>query len=336
MSRFLWHNQVMRKLLLFILSISSILAFLLFLYLLTQQDITLLIQRNPSNENSTSQNKENNRIKIIATGDVGLSRSVNYQIQKNSNPNWPFLYTKDILISADITLINLESPLIKNCPVTVEGFKFCGEAKNAEGLVYAGIDVANLANNHIGNYGLEGIEETKKILTSYGILYTGVEQPTYIERNGIKIAFLGFNEVGSSPKGIAPADPSIITKLVSEADKNADLVVASFHWGIEYTNQSNAQQIYLARLAVENGADLIIGNHPHWEQSEEYYRDVYIKYSHGNFVFDQMWSEETKRGVIGVYSFEKNTDSKKVRMIEKEMIPVYIENYGQPTVINNN
>lgn len=96
-----------------------------------------------------------NPVTLIFTGDVMLGRSVNKNIQLNKDPSWPFIYVQDILRSADIAYINLESPLTYNCPVTDTGMKFCGDISNVAGLMSAGIDVASVANNHANNYGID-------------------------------------------------------------------------------------------------------------------------------------------------------------------------------------
>jgi len=118
-----------------------------------------------------------------------------------------------------------------------------------------------------------------------------------------------------------------VKKGIFEAKKEADIVIVSMSWGVEYTDKPSDRQIALAHLAIDSGADLIIGNHPHWIQSDEQYNNTYIKYAHGNLVFDQMWSEETKKGVIGKYTFENG------KLINKEFIPIYIKDYGQPVTI---
>lgn len=101
-------------------------------------------------------------------------------------------------------------------------------------------------------------------------------------------------------------------------------MIVAFHWGTEYTSTPNSTQIELAHSTIEAGADLIIGNHPHWVQGIEQYKGKFISYSHGNFIFDQMWSQETKEGVLGKYTF--NNDG----LINVEFIPVIIDEYSQP------
>lgn len=267
---------------------------------------------------------------IIVTGDVIPGRSVNFGAVRRNNFKWPFEKTAEVLKSGDLTFINLESPLIKNCQPTSEGMSFCGDQRNIEGFVWAGVDVANLANNHMGNYGVFGIEQTVDSLTNNGILATGINGAVIKDVRGMKFAFLGYNEIGGPEKGISWADKDKIASEVAIAKKQAGTVIVSFHWGIEYTSQPTYSQRDLAHLAIDNGADLVLGNHPHWVQPVEVYKDKLITYAHGNFIFDQMWSEKTKEGVIGRYTFYDN------KLIDAEFLPVVIQDYGQPDFPDEN
>jgi poly-gamma-glutamate capsule biosynthesis protein CapA/YwtB (metallophosphatase superfamily) len=264
---------------------------------------------------------------IIATGDVSLARQVNIHIQQKQNPNWPFEKTSELLNNSDITFINLENPLIDNCPIATSGFVFCGESSNVNGLLFAGIDVVNFANNHASNYGVDGVGETVRLLRQNNLLVAGVDGPVYKEIDGVTFAFLGYNEVNIQP-GVASVNEELIKKEITQARENADVVVVQFHWGAEYVHQPTANQKRLGHLAVDAGADLIIGNHPHWYQAVEFYNDKFIAYSHGNFVFDQMWSQKTREGVVGKYTFFDT------ELIDVEFIPVLIHDYGQPAVID--
>lgn len=261
---------------------------------------------------------------LIATGDVIPARVVNIQATKYRNFKWPFEKTADILRDADITFINLETPLIKNCPLVNDGMKFCGDEKNIEGLVFAGVDVASLANNHAGNYGLDAINYTTNLLNNKGALVTGLNGPVYRDVRGLKFAFLGYNDIGHKQQGISWADEAIIQSEIAEARRNADVIIVTYHWGAEYRNQPDARQKYLGRFTVDAGANLVIGNHPHWIQPIEIYKDKLITYAHGNFVFDQEWSQKTKEGVVGKYTFYDN------QLIDVEYLPIQINNYGQP------
>lgn len=267
---------------------------------------------------------QSSKIVLIATGDIIPARSVNNQVVSNNRFLWPYEKTYDVLKNADITFVNLESPLIQGCLPTQEGMVFCGDQKNIEGLVFSGIDIASLTNNHAGNYGFPGIESTVELLQKNGILSTGTGGPVYKNIKGFKFAFLGYNNVGTPEKGLQWADPEKIRQEIGETREKADVIIVAFHWGTEYVSQPTKQQKELAHLAIDSGADLIIGNHAHWIQPIEIYKGKVITYAHGNFIFDQMWSQKTREGVVGKYTFNGN------KLIDVEFLPVQIDNYGQP------
>lgn len=262
---------------------------------------------------------------LISTGDIGLVRDINYKIELSKNPNYPFLKIADYLKSADFTITNLEGPLINNCPIIREGFTFCGEDENVSGLVYGGIDGANLANNHSTNYGLEGLGETVQVLRSNNIIPFGLDgQIEYVDIKGKKLALVGFVELGNSWEGLNNAREENVSGLISQARQNADIVITSFHFGVEYTYKPTKNQIELAHLAIDSGSDLVLGNHPHWIQPIEVYSGKIIVYAQGNTIFDQDWSKETKEGVLYKFvyrngSFEKIEE--KYTIIEENVQP---------------
>jgi gamma-polyglutamate biosynthesis protein CapA len=260
---------------------------------------------------------------LLATGDVLLARSVNYKTNSLNDFTWPFKNVADELRSADITFINLETPLVNNCPLTNEGMIFCGDPRNVEGLVFSGVDIANIANNHMENYGEQGLNDTLETLRLKGITPSGISGAVYKNVKGINFAFLGYSDFSSNNNNFSASDEKII-KEINEAKDNADIIVVQFHWGSEYTTDITNRQRSLAYLAIDSGADLIIGNHPHWIQPIEIYKDKLIAYGHGNFIFDQEWSEKTKLGIIGKYTFFED------KLIDVEYLPIKIENYGQP------
>jgi poly-gamma-glutamate capsule biosynthesis protein CapA/YwtB (metallophosphatase superfamily) len=268
--------------------------------------------------------------RLVATGDVIPARSVNSQTVARDDFLWPWREIAPVVSDADLTLVNLEAPLVEGCPATQSGMVFCGSPKHLEGLTAAGVDVANLANNHAGNYGQKGIDETVGILQTAGIGVCGLGEPSVRAVRGMRFSFLGFNDIGHAPEPIASAAASRIAAEIGAARGNADIVVVSFHWGTEYTSTPSARQRQLARVAVDSGADLVIGNHPHWVQPAETYRGKWITYAHGNTVFDQMWSEETRLGVIGIYTFIDRT------LADVEFIPLKISGYGQAAIVPEN
>lgn len=262
---------------------------------------------------------------LIATGDVIPARSVNYIMTVRGDFTYPFLKTYHFTRAADITLINLEAPLMAGCALDVNGMTFCGDPRAVQGLTLAGVDVANLPNNHIGNYGEAAIVETEQHLSHAHIAWDGFGHIAYKRVRGMTFAFLGFNGVS------ATIDTTEMVREIRLARKLADVVVVSFHWGKEYTavpeiapGVADQDPRHIAHMAVNAGADLIIGNHPHWVQGVEIYRGKFIAYAHGNFVFDQMWSMETRHGVVGTYTFYGK------KLIAVHYRAVQIENYSQP------
>lgn len=254
---------------------------------------------------------------LVATGDVIPARAVNFQTVTKKDFKWPYLNTALFLKGADITLINLETPLLKNCPLTQTGMVFCGDEKNIEGLIFSGVDVANLANNHSENYGKEGLEYTKSLLKNNNIEYSSEDNLAIKQVSKIKFGFLGFNALN-------PIDKEKISLDIKNAKNQVNVLIVSYHWGAEYQSLPAQETIDMAQLSVDSGADLVIGNHPHWIQPPEIYKGKLIVYAHGNFVFDQMWSERTKEGVIGKYTFYGPT------LIDAEFLPIYIRDFGQP------
>lgn len=261
---------------------------------------------------------------LIATGDVIPARSVNSQATRFNNFRWPYEKTGDVLKTADLTIINLESPLIPNCPVVNDGMIFCGDEKNIEGLTFTGVDVATLENNHIDNYGNIGVENTIRLLNSSGIKAVRENNPQVIDLKGQKFAFLAYHDLVNPQINTVSTVEDKVAQDIKQAKGSANIVIVAFHWGTEYTEQPGERQQMLAHMAIDNGADLILGNHPHWIEPAEIYKNKLIVYAHGNFIFDQMWSEKTKQGIIGRFTFYED------KLIDAEFLPIYIKDYGQP------
>jgi poly-gamma-glutamate synthesis protein (capsule biosynthesis protein) len=263
---------------------------------------------------------------LVATGDVIPARYTDFTIR---NMGDDFVYTvratADIVSNADLTVINLEAPLVDYCPVHTEGFTFCGRPGFLEAMSVAGVDVVTLENNHIGNYGLPGIDETVGYLDAAGYKWADRETPTIVEVRGMKFGFLAFNGV------IENVDRQAMATQIAALDPQVDVLSVAFHWGGEYVSLPDIapgvaedHPIDLAHLAIDSGADFIIGNHPHWVQATEVYKGKWITYAHGNYIFDQMWSYETRVGVIGKYTFYDD------QLVGVEYTPTLIENYAQP------
>jgi poly-gamma-glutamate synthesis protein (capsule biosynthesis protein) len=280
---------------------------------------------------------------MVAVGDVMLSRDVGAIIAATGDPRAPFLETVEILEEADITFCNLESPLYEEERQNGDRLVFGAAPVAVEGLEYAGFDIVSLANNHFGDQGTDGMSFTLAHLTESGIGYAGAgenevaaREPFIIERNGVKFAFLAYNDVKSAIRkgyaatsnkpGFAVLTEDNLIQDIQYAKEKAHVVVVSIHWGVEYEETPTERQITYARLAIDSGASLVLGHHPHVIQPVEEYKDGYIFYSLGNFVFDQMWSEETRTGLIARIFFENE------RIERVETIQVTIYDSHQPQV----
>lgn len=254
---------------------------------------------------------------IILTGDIMLGRSVMTTSLGKNNPHYPFEKVADTLKEADLVFGNLENPVVTNCPPVDSGFKFCTDPAMIEGLIFAGIDIVNLANNHTLNYGRDGFNETKEYLNKNKIDYVGDGNLVIKNIGGTNFGFLGFDFLTEEPK-------EEDYQLVESSNKKVDVLIVMIHWGVEYVAFPNNMQKSTANNLVNSGADIIVGNHPHWVQSIEYIDGKPIFYSLGNFVFDQDWSEETKKGLAIRLTYEGDNLS------EIEKLPIYMKSFAQP------
>jgi poly-gamma-glutamate capsule biosynthesis protein CapA/YwtB (metallophosphatase superfamily) len=239
-----------------------------------------------------------------------------------------------------------------------EGMNFVAPAATIEGLKDCGLDLVTLANNHSTNYGNEVFLDSLENLTKNNIKYVGggtndkeAYEPVFFDISGVRFAFLNYNSIiggvqaGPTTPGVSwielkpwaeiDSETSIkrMEKEVAEAKKKADVAAVCFHWGVEYQLNPIQSQIDVAHKAIESGASLIIGTHPHVVQSIEYYespkdKNGFIAYSLGNFIFDQMWSEDTREGVILKCQF-LNKD-----LTNLELLPYKIEDYCQPNLLD--
>lgn len=300
------------------LFLSTFLLYGLFL-LYVQRNEQSTIQKNiPSQKASLLKQKEDDTTEIILVGDVMLGRSVMIKILEDNDYLYPFANVLGTLRNADIVYANLESPIVKNCPIHESGYKFCTLPDIAQSLSGAGIDVVTLANNHSRNYGEDGLSQTQEFLINNAIAVTGLGNLEIIEVNNTKFGFLGFDYTISVPE---ESDFDLIVNSKQEVD----ILFIGIHWGVEYTSIATDQQRALAKRFIDSGADVISGHHPHWVQEIEYFNGKPVYYSLGNFVFDQMWSEETKKGLVVRLTFKDKN------IIKEELLSTYISSVGQPS-----
>ncbi len=254
--------------------------------------------------------------RLIFAGDVMLDRGVRKQIVAAHDPALPFRKIAPLLAASDIAFVNLESPFSDRGRFHDGGLIFHAAPETIAGLELAHIAVASTANNHSRDCGPHGVEFTIQWLRKHGIEPVGSsESPVkthagvVLERNGIRFGFLGYTYDQQNgnwhdlDERIALADPEKLCRDVTELRKRADVVIVSMHYGIEYAPKPSKAQIAFAHEAIDAGATLVIGHHPHVVQPEESYHGGLIFYSLGNFLFDQYQREATQHAEVVQISF---------------------------------
>ncbi len=241
---------------------------------------------------------------LLAVGDVMVGRAVGGTALEHT-PDYPFEKVFGAGQGADLVFGNLECAVTSRDFAVSKLYRLKADPSMAPTLSAAGFDVLSLANNHTMDCGKLGLLETISSLHEAGILTVGAGQdaaearkPAMAEVRGQKVAFLAYTDVpDGSGAFIARGDSAAVVEAVARAKKQADLVVISFHWGEEYATAPLDYQRALAHAAVDAGACLVIGHHPHVIEGVERYKRGLIAYSLGNFVFDQH-EERGKRGLV--------------------------------------
>ena len=291
------------------------------------------------------------RASFLAVGDILLSRGVAQRMRQQRDPLLPFRSLGELLNSTDFNFGNLESPVSGNDEVKGRGLVFNTATDDLAGLRKYNFRILNLANNHSLDQRLAGLERTRRILSDWGIDYVGVGEnkaeawePRVITANSIRIGFLGASYASINDGGVVHnenvariEDLTELKDALTKLKSQADFIVVTMHAGIEFKRYPHSSQIAFARAAVDFGADLVIGAHPHWIQTIEQYQGKYIFYSLGNFVFDAN-REDTSQGltlkvVLRKQKFPKpNLDQLKqagfAELERIELVPVVIQQYS--------
>jgi poly-gamma-glutamate capsule biosynthesis protein CapA/YwtB (metallophosphatase superfamily) len=281
---------------------------------------------------------------LVAVGDIMLSRGVAGEIKEHGgDPLHPFLKIEKYLKSGDVVFGNLENPITPGREIMTPEMTLRADPGVEIALRDAGFTMLSLANNHLTDFGYQGVLDTIDYLDSTGIGRAGAGKteeeafaPEYVEVKGLKMAFLAFTAPDIIPDsclvredhpGVAFFDREKMMAAVHDAGEKADFVVVSMHAGTEYEIEPDPAQTRFARLAIDAGADLVLGHHPHVVQKVEKYKGKYIFYSLGNFVFDQKWSQPTRIGLAAKIFITPEG-------VEKfELLPVYINDRDQPQVL---
>jgi poly-gamma-glutamate synthesis protein (capsule biosynthesis protein) len=278
-------------------------------------------------------------VTLSAVGDVLLDRGVAKQIREKGT-NYPFQLVAPLMKKADITFGNLECPFARHGQKVPKPFSFKADPAFAPCLNAAGFDILSLSNNHTLDCGRIGLQETMQTLRARNIRWCGAgenrkqaEEATILTVRDVRVGFLAFCEfvpegvfLNDDKPSIALTDDNRVRQSLVAARKQCDVLVASFHWGIEYLNRPGTRQKQLASLAAGAGADLVLGHHPHVLQVLEILpapnkRRCVVAYSLGNFLFDapQKFVKATTDSVVLQVTLNKSG----VRSVQ--MVPVKIE-----------
>lgn len=268
---------------------------------------------------------------ILFTGDLMFDRGIRYYAQKNSGNDFIFDKIAPVLSKNDLVVANLEGPITNNksisagtAPGTADNYFFTFDPSVAKTLFDENIKLVSLGNNHILNFGREGLAETKNYLDQAKVGYFGA--PDYPksaskEINGIKITFINYNEFADLPQDI---NQKSTIEEIQKAKNYSDVIIVYCHWGIEYLDSAIDEQKSLAHQLVDAGADLVIGSHPHVIEPMEIYNGKRIYYSLGNFIFDQYFSEDVRNGLGVQVQIDKTT-----KELSFKNINFYLDSNGQ-------
>jgi poly-gamma-glutamate capsule biosynthesis protein CapA/YwtB (metallophosphatase superfamily) len=280
---------------------------------------------------------------LAAVGDVNLGGDMLPILQSNGY-GYPWSPTGDLLRSTTLTFANLECAIsYRGEPVAGKAFTFRGPPDGLPPMRDAGVDVVSQANNHARDFGAVALTDSLGYLDQNGIAHCGAgadldsaHAPAYQLANGLRIAFLAYNDIGYDGFSGWPAGPGYpgiadaansrqMASDIASAKSNADLVVVSFHWGTERKYTPDPRQVDLAHFAIDSGADLVLGGHPHVAQGFSFYKGKLIAYSLGNFVFSPGSAE-------GHYTIltKLALDSRGLR--SATVYPIYINN-GRPQLM---
>ena len=300
--------------------------------------ILALVPKNYADSTSDKGASPAEEVCLIAVGDIMLSRYVDQKMQRLKDFQHPFSMTQDMLRTADLVFGNLEGPITPGRKINNLEMVFRADPAVAEALKEAGFAMVSLANNHTLNFGAKGLTDTLRYLKAADIKFVGAGEslpeayaPVYLERKGRKFAFLAYQfaryRTPEDHPGVACMDLEKMAENVQTARSQADFVIVSLHAGDEYSANPNPMQVTFAHAAIDAGADLVLGHHPHVVQKIEEYKQKFIFYSLGNFVFDQN-DQKAREGLMAKVIFS-GTEIKSL-----EAIPVVIKGWTTPEIVD--
>ena len=228
-------------------------------------------------------------ITISAAGDCTLGTDEGFNYKRSfkgkydavQDPAYFFQNVQPVFAQDDLTIVNMEGTLTEETTREPKQFAFKGDAEYAKILTAGAVETANLANNHSFDYGKKSYEDTITALEAEGISSFGYERTAVMDIKGVKVGLAGVYELAEH----IDCKQDLLDNIASLKEQGAQIIIVRFHWGQEKENVPNDVQVELAHTAIDNGADLVLGHHPHVLQGIEEYKGKNIVYSLGNFCF---------------------------------------------------
>lgn len=276
---------------------------------------------------------------LLFTGVIVPARCVQAAIDERGDYDYLYAGVRHLITEADLAVGTLNAALSDYPPRTgcVPTYVLVGGSENADAMARAGFDLMSVATNHIKNCGMSNCGDraffdTLENLRRVGILPVGAGQdhaqavqPVVVSANGVRFGFVSLGQLeplafaADDKPGIAVLNEANLRAATAAARQVSDVVIALPHWGPEDVPNPNWSQRELARVAVEAGADLVVGNHTHVVQALQEIEGVMVFYGLGNFIFDQNWARDHMQGVILQVTFEGS------RYAGYELIPTHVD-----------
>lgn len=283
----------------------------------------------PETEQAAEENiePETTEIVISFTGDCTIGSDESYKgytfhkvYNDVKDPAYFFSGVKSVFEADDYTFVNLEGVFTDAKKKADKEFRYKGPPSYCEILVRGGVDGCNLANNHTMDYLQAGFDQTVEVLNSAAIDHAYMENYLVREIKGVKIAFLAYKGWSSEKK----SNELLVRHVKELREQGVHYIIASYHWGDMYSYVPNSQQKKMARFAIDNGVDLVIGHHPHVLQGMETYKGKNIVYSLGNFCYGGKKNPADKDTIIYQQIITYNRRTGEIEGTDYRIIPALI------------
>lgn len=278
---------------------------------------------------------------LVFLGDVAPGRSMEAQLTRYG-PAHPWAGLSPLLRNADLATANLECVLTAQGEPMDKSYLIRAHPRWSQTLVDAGLDLVTLGNNHALDFGPAGLDETLYTLEAAGIATVGAgpsqeiaRSPELFDLNGVRVAVLGYAAARWNGSADVPAtdrlawaQPAAVQADISAVRDQADLVVVLLHAGTEYATIPSSDQVAVAHAAVDAGADLVVGHHPHVTQTVEQYRDGLVVYSLGDALFDIPRPAAMQGDLLRIHATRDG-------LVQAELWPFWIQDAIRPQLLDD-